>query len=335
MSTKPLAKHLQQVIDEYEGGFKGCSYSEAAARSLQATVEANGQTFDGHEACLSNGLTPQAMLALPFMAAEKLFPGCFPGGAQGRGSCVAWSTRNAAWGSYCADLLYGENEDRGSAPELSPVAIDNGCVSTEAIYWYRGKDSDGWFCDAAVEVALNKAGLVLRKNYPELGFDLTEYSARTEGKWGSIPPPPDVRDATDNNLVKNATKVNTWEDVCAMLVNGYCLTTCGSEAFSKRRNAYGICDRTSGTWYHAMAVTGLDSRQETIEREGCGLLLVQNSWGDYVSGADVIWGTNIRIPTGSFWARWDDFKRRQMIALGPSHGWPAKQLPDWGLRDIL
>ena len=326
----------EDALRWYGQGFRGCQYSPSADRELGRVIASKGQSYSGETACRSYNLTGsgQGVLALPYLAALELYPDCLPGGAQGRGSCVAWSTRNAAWVSYCAYLKYGTNESRSRPPALSPEAVHNGCASTEAIYWHRKKDSDGWFCHSAVQVAIQEAGLVLRKEYPELGLDLTKYSAQTEGKWGRTPPPASVRDMCDDHLVKNATKCDDFETICDMLANGYALTTCGSEGFSDRRNDWGICSR-QGTWHHAMAVIASDSRPATIDRWGQGLLLFQNSWGDYLTGTDFIKNSNHRIPVGSFWALWSDVANREYIALGPSVGWPANKIPDSGLKDVL
>ena len=84
-----------------------------------------------------------------------------------------------------------------------------------------------------------------------------------------------------------------------------------------------------------MAVIAADDRPEIVERYGCGLALIQNSWADYLKGPDAIMGTSLRIPVGSFWAKWVDIKDRYFVAFGPAKGWPAQKLPDWGLKGII
>lgn len=326
----------EDAVRWYSEGFRGCQYSPSADRELGRVIASKGQSYHGDVACRSYGLagSGRGKLILTYQAALDLYPGCLPGGAQGRGSCVAWSTRNAAWVSYCAYLKYGTNESRSRPPVISAEGIANGCVGTEPIYWQRQKDSDGWFCSAAVQVVLQKAGLAIRKEYPEIGLDLTRYSAQTEGKWGRTPPPANVQDMFDDHLVRNATKCDDFDTICDMLANGYALTTCGSEGFNDHRDDWGVC-RRKGTWYHAMAVVASDSRPSTIDHWGEGLLLFQNSWGSYLTGTDVVHGTDYKIPVGSFWAKWSDVSNREYIALGPSVGWPANQLPDLGLKDIV
>jgi hypothetical protein len=146
-----------------------------------------------------------------------------------------------------------------------------------------------------------------------------------------------VRKACAQHLCSNATVCKTYEQARDMLANGYALSTCGMEAFVSQRDAFGVCKRNHGdSWAHAMAAIAVDDRSETVQRFGCGLLLIQNSWpSSYLSGPDVIYGTKYRIPQGSFWAKWTDLKDRYMVAIGPSKGWPANNLPDWGLGDII
>lgn len=331
-----MSKEAEEQIELYEHGFVGAAYSADAAASLLMAIHNSGGEVYASDAVRSYGLSGsgEGKLCLLYRAAEELYPGCLPGGAQERGSCVAWNTRNAALVSYCNYVLYGS--DPVAAPKVSETAIKNGVCSTEGIYWHRAKDSDGWFCDAAIEVAMSKCGLLLRKPYPSIGLDLTEYSPVTEGKWGRIPPPANVAEAIDDNLVKNATLIENYEQARDLIANGYALSTCGSEAFSKKRSSpYGICERTSGTWYHAMAIVGGDFRKETVDKEG-PLFLVQNSWGNYLGDShNKVYGTSYTIPSGSFWARWEDIRNRRMFAVGASHGWPAQKLPDLGLKDIV
>jgi hypothetical protein len=335
MRRASVAIPYEKAQQIYEDGFDGCYPDpDAAARLWQTVRDMGGDPFDAARRYGLSG-SGAGKLSLPFLAQLRLYPDSLPGVAQQRGDCVSFSTRTAAVGSYCASLVYGSNEHGYVAPVVSPVARQNGVASTEALYWYRGYDGDGWSCAAAADIAISKSGIVLRQKYPDLGLDLTEYSPTMAGKWGRLSPPEKVQAMTNDNLCRNATNCKTYEEVRDMLANGYCLSTCGSEAFTDKRNAYGICDRTNKTWHHAIAAIAVDDRPETVEREKGGLILLCNSWGDYVGGARAIWNTDKQIPVGSFWARWRDIEDRYFIALGPSVGWPANKLPNWGLENIV
>lgn len=332
----PDAATLQKL---YERGFSGAYWNPESAQRFADSIEADGGQRYGEDACRQYRIenAGAGKLSLPYMAVTTHFPNAIPGKAQQRGDCVSFSTRTAVWVSYMSELVYGSNTMRHRIPELSQDAEQSGCISSEAIYWYRGHGGDGWQCAEAADVALHKSSMWLRQDYPELGIDLTNYSPSMAGKWGASPPPDRVTDVGRRNLCRNATVCRTYESVRDMLATGNALSSCGSEAFVSQRNRYGIADRAFGKkWYHAMAYIGVDDRPETVAREGCGLVLICNSWGsNWVSGERTIHGTTLSIPQGCFWARWKDIDGRYSIALGASVGWPARRMPDWGLTGIV
>ena len=177
---------------------------------------------------------------------------------------------------------------------------------------------------------MSKSGLWLRQNYPELGFDLTEYSGRMTERWGRTSPPAEVKAVGQEHLVRTATRASTFEEVRDLIANGYAITSCGGESFSNRRDKCGVSERTRGGWAHAMAYLGVDDRPEIHELYDGPLVLVQNSWGSgWIDGPRDVWGTSLKIPHGAFWARWSDLDRRRAIAFSGVMGWPAQQLPDW------
>lgn len=327
------------IVTQYEDGLRGYVPDEAADMRFLEYLSSHGGYADAGDAIDDYHLfgTGEGKLSIPFVAAVQAYPGCLPGGHQKRGSCVAWSTRNAALVSYCAYLTYGSNDERHVLPKVSQKGIENGVAATEGIYWFRGKQSDGWQCSSAAQVAIEKCGLLLRQNYEDLELDLTEYDVDLEGRWGSSPPPERIQSVCRQHLCSSATVAKGWEQVRDLLANGYAMSTCGMEAFSGTRDECGVAPRLVGrTWAHAMAAVGVDDRPEIVRRYGCGLVLIQNSWpSTYLSGPDAILGTSIRIPASAFWAKWTDVQGRYFVALGPSKGWPANKLPNWGLGGII
>lgn len=332
-----IFERQSDIVREYERGFVGAYSDPAATERLRQHIDDIGGYADGGAACRVAGFYGEGAgkLSLPYLAATQLYPGVLPGGRQLRGDCVSWSSRTAALVSYCASLMYGANPDRNDAPEASAKAIAHGLFSTESWYWQRGYDGDGWTCSAAADVGLTSAGLVLRQNYPELGIDLTDYSASKAGRWGRMPPPAEVRAMTSKYLLQNATICNTWEQVRDMLANGYALSTCGGESWSDRRDQNGVCNRTAAGWAHAIAVIAADDREEVRRKYGSPLVLFCNSWGEYMTGGRQILGIDLEIPPGCFWSRWDDASRRGYIAFSTGKGWAANKLPDWGLGGIV
>lgn len=330
------------ILNEYRNGLCGYIPDPAADAALESHLRQSNQYAFAADAIDDYHLRDAGkdQVSLPFLAALELYPGSLPGGRQKRGSCVAWSTRNALMVSYCAYLKYGANTELFAHPGVSELASSNGAFSTETIYWFRRHGGDGWQCSAAAQVATGECGLMPRKNYPEIGIDLTEYSPNTEGRWGSSLPPQQVRDLCKQHISGNATVCKTWDDVRSMVASGYALSTCGMEAFEMKRDECGVAKRDyRDSWAHAMAVVAVDDRPEMRRRYSSdgktGLVLVQNSWGSINTGPDAIAGTQKSIPPGAFWARWEDFKSRYCVALGPCKGWPAMQLPNWGTENIL
>jgi hypothetical protein len=322
----------------YEAGFVGAYHNPAAVEHFTDTIAAMGGQRYGEDATRAFGIAGAGAgkLSLPFLAVTNTYPNAIPGYAQKRGDCVAHSTRNALWVSYMNELVFGSNSDRHAAPTLTPDGEKSGCISSSSLYWYRNHGGDGWICAEAAEVALTKSALWLCQPYPELNLDLTKYDPAVSGKWGRTPPPEAVTKVGQQNLCKNATVCREYEAIRDMLATGNALTTCGMEAWQNTRNRHGVASRSSGKWAHALCYLGCDDRPETVEREGCGLILIANSWGEnWISGETLIPGTGIRIPQGCFWAKWDDCHNRYAIALGASVGWPARRLPNWGLGGIV
>ena len=330
------------IVKQYErGSLKGYEPDPAEDWMFEESLRSkHGQYHSARDAVDAFDLKDVGInkVSLPYQAAMEMYPGCLPGGRQMRGSCVAWSTRNAAMVSFLAYIKYTPNPERYVPPMCSGEGVAHGLFSTEGIYWFRRHGRDGWQCSAAAKVATSECGLLVRHNYPDLGFDLTSYSPKTEGKWGSSLPPQDVRDECDNHLVSSATVVKGWDEARALISSGYAISTCGMEAWSMTRDEYGFARRSSGSWAHAMAGIAVDDRDEVKEKYKCkegGLILIQNSWGNINKGGDKVRGTDKTIPPGSFWARWDDMRHRYMVALGPAKGWPCMLLPDWGTKGIV
>lgn len=332
---------IEDCVKLYENGFRGAWSDPAGEASLAAEIAAAGGYRTASTAIFAGGFsgTGEGVLSLPHLAAERLYPGLFPGGSQGRGDCVSWSLRSSATTSYCSSMLYGENPERFAPPKVSDEARAAGVFSTEVFYWLRGWGGEGWTGPAAAKAALSKVGLVARQNYPEIGIDLEKYSSKTAGRWGASSPPESVIAVTNKHLLTTATICKSWEDVRDMCANGYGIMTTGSEAFSMKRDAeLGICRRTSQTWQHAMSIIACDDREEVRQKAGCstgGLVLILNSWGNYCGDAFPIYGTRWKIPPGSFWARWEDVANRYMVAMGGTRGFEAQPIPRWSLGGII
>ena len=337
MGDKPVRDKLKgvhtgtQLLRAYSRGFPGV-YSDPEEREkfLDIMDYTVGMDAAADAGWMDDG---KGKLVVPFKNIEMLFPGAQPGPAQRRGDCVSHSSANAAEITLAADIVSGEpDEETGKiegAPEISEEGVKQGVLSTEAIYWWRGHGGDGWSCAHAGRVMCQESGMWLRKDYPEFGFDLTRYSARLAGKWGRSEPPESIKNFGLKHRIRQATELDSFEEVRDFLYEGYGISTCGGEGWSSSRDKNGFSKRR-GSWSHAMAFIGADDRDVIKEKYGEPLVLIMNSWGHWNSGGTRILNTTMDIPAGSFWAKWSDCKRRYMVAYSGANGWPARKLPDWG-----
>jgi hypothetical protein len=322
-----------EVQQMYELGHAGAWLDPAGTEEFEGFIRA--QSFgelDGGRIAHDAGFADSAVgkLVIPFVFTEKLLPGCYPGAAQQRGDCVSHSTKNAALTTMICDIVSAKPDEVSGRveglPDFDPEGIKQGALSTEIYYWYRGYSGDGWSCDVAAKVACDKAGLWPRKNYSELGIDLTRYSGSLAGKYGRSAPPSEITSHGQKHLIRTATRVSGFEQIRDFLNNGYGITSCGGEGWSSSRDENGFSKR-QGSWSHALSYIGADDRDIIKQKYGEPLILVLNSWGRWNTGGRKILGTDIQIPEGSYWALASACSRRSAYAFSGVDGWPAKSLP--------
>ena len=329
-------ENVYDVVAAYETGFTGAYSNPEAAAALRDQIKAAGGIPDGAMACSEYKLeeTGKGKLSLPFLEILKLYPDCLPGGAQGRGDCVSWSTRNSCLGTMCCEITSGVPDPNSNklegAPEVSDAGRLSGVLATEAFYNWRRHGGDGWSCAEAAQVALNDSGLWLRKKYDEIDVDFTTYSSKNAGLYGSRTPPDSWLEIGKNHRVQTVTEVEEYEAMRDLLANGYCISSCGGESFSSDKDMNGYSKRTAAGWAHAMAYLAVDDRDEIKKLYGEPLVMLQQSWGNWNDGGRRIFGTVVDIPIGAFWVKWSDIKNRYMIAMSGVNGWPPKKLKNYG-----
>lgn len=329
-------ENVVDIVEAYEKGFVGAYSNPEASAALRAQIAAAGGIPDGAMACRTYGLeeTGKGKLSLPVLEILKLYPDCLPGGAQGRGDCVSWCTRNAALGTMCTEITSGKPDSLSGKLEGAPVVSDagrlSGVLSTEAIYNWRRHGGDGWSCAEAAQVVLNESGLWLRQNYPEIRVDFTTYSSKNAAIYGSSIPPSSWKEIGKSHRVQTVTEVENYETMRDLLANGYCISSCGGESFSDQKDDNGFSKQTAKGWAHAMAYLGVDDRDGIKQKYGEPLVLLQQSWGNWNTGGSRILGTGIDIPIGAFWVKWSAIKNRYMIAISGVNGWPPKKLKHYG-----
>jgi hypothetical protein len=353
---------VAEVARMYEDGFAGAYFEPEEREAFYDEIIMAGGRVYGSDIAHDVGFADSGAgkLSIPFVFSQIIFPGALPGPGQEIGDCVVQSDKNSLMVTYACEIQWGKPDEVSGkieeAPKISPLGLTQGAFATEPPYHHRKHRGDGWSCDAAARVTMKYAGLLPRADYTNtpLGLDLTKYSGKNAHKWGASPPPADVIEFTDDNLVRQATTCGSREELRDFIANGYAISTCGSEGFSDKRDENGVAARR-GSWAHAMAFLGYDDRDSTKAIYGEALVLVQNSWAvwnsgprdirdskEYVQGLMVMTGKtreqlialdivnaetgNIMIPKGAFWARSRDVKGRTCIAKAGVNGWHKRDL---------
>lgn len=341
-----------QVREAYDQGFVGAYYDGDAHDQRVAEAKATTGFTTIHDAATSYGWAGSAagQLVVPYVYFMEQYPGAWPGPAQECGDCVSHSDSNAVKFTMTCDVVSGLPDPRTGKvegfPDVSEEGIRNGVISTEWVYWFRGSNGDGWSCDSSASWR-TKTGILLRQAYPELGIDLTRYSASLAHKYGGQRPPESMQVVGKDHLLWSTANCNTPDECRDALANGHGLHTCGGEGYSNQRDENGV-SRRQGSWSHAMSVIAWDDRPDTIKIYGSSLACVLNSWAKWNSGPRDIRDSarfvppakkdewirkgivnaatgNLMIPDGAFWTPWPGIQNRQIIAFSGVQGWKPKQ----------
>lgn len=303
----------QEMIDAYEHGLVGSYCDPIATERLLASLPQPlfGNTLAG---------AGEGKLSLPFKAvvAFEVAAGRKPyDEAQTTGDCVSHAVRG------------GCDQARANDPDIKTKEDWIDRTATEPPYGARGHSGQGASCSEIVGWVHKTGGLMLRKNYPELGIDLTKYNAEIGIRWGGRGVPANVTSVAAKHRVGTVSLVTTWQQARDCIASGYGLVCCSSVGFNSTRDSQGRCF-PRGTWHHAMQWTAADDT-----RPGDCRFLVQNSWGwTWVSGPKVH-----DQPEGSFWITQDVAQR--MIDYGGTYavsnvdGFPKRELKDWGAKEVL
>ena len=328
-----IARDPRSIRRMYERGFAGCETRPkqiAAANELfDEEIRGGGGWPIGEDAARLFWVEDygKGKLCLNFLDVQRLYPDAFPVPAQARGDCVSHSQKNSDLITVAVEVNRGKPDEVSGlvegAPEISIEGQRQGCFSTEWSYWHRGYNSDGWSCYSSARVSTKHGCMVRKKHSDEL--DLTVYSGELAGRYGRRPPPEEFEKIGRQHLIRTATRISGWEQVRDFVAAGFGCGSCGSEGFASNRNEDGV-SRRRGNWSHAMAVCGVDDRQDTVKKYGEPIILIQNSWGSWNTGPRRVMGTNIDIPHGSFWSRWSDVRSRTYYAMSSAMGWEPKEL---------
>lgn len=326
-------------LEAYNGGLVGAVDDPRADEVFGDSILRSGGNPDGGVIAHQWEFTGAGAgkLSLLFPSIFEVFPDCLPGPSQLVGDCVSRATSNAILYSMSLEIADGKpDEVTGKVegpPELSTMGVMQGVVATESLWTWRGYDGDGWTGSAASQVATTK-GFLLRKEYPELGIDLTKYTRDTVRIGGRRVPGEKWLNVSQHNKPRTATFLKGREQVRDFIAAGYGIMNTSNLGFSSKRDENGF-SRQQGSWAHAQSYLGYDDRPETHQKYGQALVLWMNSWGVWNSGGRRIHGTNIDIPPGSYWALASTIDRCTNIALSSVAGWPKRQHTTYGAAGNL
>lgn len=323
---------ITKVIEMYEGGFAGAFQEpEERERFVSQLPVASGMAVATQYGLTETG---KGKLSLPYIFADRHWPQCWPSPAQETGSCVSKAGKNCAIvliGVECEiaapDPVTGKIE---GWPEVSALAEKNGVIASEPLYGHRGHGGQGASCGRLQGYVTTNGGVIVRKNYADLGINLEEADDMLGAKWGGRGGTPEGLNVIGReHQIRTATECEDNEVCRDFVANGYPIWACSSLGWSKVRDENGYSKR-SGSWSHSWIVAGYDDRPVTVQEYGFPLFLYMHDWGKWNSGGRRVLGTDIDIPEGCFWGDARLLDSCECTAMSSLNGWPRRQLPDWG-----
>jgi hypothetical protein len=297
----------EELLDAYNGGLAGGECDPEEIKELLAKLQK--PLFGAAAYHLDE--SGSGKLSLPFKSLIKFDPGFGPSERQTTGDCVSHSTRNAV------DITRAVEIDIKNQPE---AFVARG--ATEGIYQSRSHRGQGMTCSGAAKYVHETGGILLRQKYDNC--DLSVYNSSLGAK--KIIPADIYKNEARKHQIQTISLVTTVEEARDALANGYALSCCSSIGFASTRDKHGISAR-KGSWAHAMAWIACDDTRDVYDET---LFLIQNSWGKWNSGPK-----RHDQPDGSFWVREKDARAilsaRGSFVFSDFDGFPARQLPDYGL----
>lgn len=249
----------------------------------------------------------QGRLSLPYLACLELDKNYGKCENQTTGDCVSHATRNSGMLDYCIDAIMGETSYEGR-------------LATENIYGARGHGGQGASCDrlAGYVSGSGRGGFLVRKEYNSSGksVDLSTYNSRIGHSWGSSGTPNWVNALATQNKAFLVFKVESLDEERDAIASGFGISACSGLSFYKIRNDDGVAKRTPEGWSHAMAHIGFDDTDQSRQRYGGPLVLIQNSWG--------LWNEGPKAhdqPDGSFWVQGKYSDKMSRYVIGSVTGY--------------
>ena len=161
---------------------------------------------------------------------------------QGIGDCVAWGAMHAVWCSEAISWDLGQVAEPPLMPD--PTAIYGGSrVEARNKPEGSGGWSDGSYGGAAARW-LRDWGVVYRQPFPDLGYDLTTYSADRAKQWGNWGAGGQGDKGRLDKLAKrhpaaHIAMVTTWAEACAAIEAGFPIPVASNVGFQSVTDAQG------------------------------------------------------------------------------------------------
>lgn len=264
-----------------------------------------------------------------WLAEEQIKGGPQQSWDQGQvGCCVSFGFGRAVNDLMCVQVKSGEAEEYPGAD-----------IATEPIYGGSRVEAGGGRIPANEDGSvgawaadwLTRWGNLVRKQYGQ--YDLSRYSPTITRQWGARGVPDELEPECKLHPVRTAALVSTSEEAWTLLGHGYPIAICSQVGFESPL-VDGFC-APSGSWPHCMMIRG---RMLAKYRGSVGkAFVVQNSWGDYLSGqGDPVLtlsdNSPLRLPPGCFAItnRWLDsiLREQDSFALSNFRGFETRTL-DW------
>lgn len=321
----------------YSSGYVGAYYCPHGEEELRGMIEATGQPWSFEDIAASLDIAGAASNGTYLIYKEVEACGiplaCISRASQPVGNCVSRGGQNALLHTICASHRQGLT----GLPEGIAAACQGdrtNPVASEPQYWSRGRPGDGWYASACIKALKEDSGLVVRRNYADLGGpDLTGETTKTAHayyRWESVPEA--MRKHCHLHPLVSVAHITEMEALCDAIAHGHAVHTDGGEGWSKQCDDDGVAHR-QGSWSHSMCITGVCRDATALQKHRtAGLFLIQNSWSHFNKNShSKVPGVGIGIPPGSFFAKWEDIKHRSFYAYTDITGFKKAKLPDWSI----
>lgn len=316
-----------ELSKAYSSGLSGIRPSEDEAESLYATQRSADSVVSqfGIENLGKNKLT------ILFAYAQQVW-NVWPKPPQQTGDCVGKAAANIGIILITMDVLSGLPDEKTGLlegiPELTPLAIRQGVVADEPAYGDRGHSGQGASCERLIRHVTQDGGIVLRKNYTELGINLESYNVKLGMNWGRSHTPDKLREIGRQHQIRESVRMSHHEMCRDFMAAGKPLWACSGLGWSNKRDEFGYSAQ-EGSWPHSWISGAYDDRPETKAKYGFPMFLFIHDWGKWNSGGRKIYKTDpsILIPEGSFWADARLLDKCNVHALASIQGWAPTVLP--------